>query len=57
MVEVAVADEFAGQEGYFESGEKADSSPDSMNEGMQKKLWSRSIAWSGLKAADTIISV
>ncbi|KAF2821530.1 NAD(P)-binding protein [Ophiobolus disseminans] len=57
VVDIAVADQFAGQEGYFEGPEKAASSPDSMDEEMQKVLWERSVAWCGLNVDDTIVSL
>jgi hypothetical protein len=65
VVEVAVADGFAGQEGYFENDTKTAhdtqkrvvSSPDSLNEGMQKRLWRESVAWCGLKQEDTVINL
>jgi len=57
VVDVAIADEFAGLEGYLESGVKVNSSPDSLDESMQKRLWQQSVAWCGLKSADTVIKV
>ena len=57
VIDIAVADEFAGQEGYFEGREKATSSPDSLDEDMQRKLWEKSVAWCGLKPEDTVIDL
>jgi hypothetical protein len=57
VVDMAVADEFAGQEGYFEARKKAESSPDSMDEKMQKLLWNESVAWCGLKREDTVVEL
>jgi hypothetical protein len=57
VVDVAVADEFAGQEGYFEGREAVDSSPDSLNEEMQKKLWQKSIEWCGLRREDVVMEL
>lgn len=57
LIDLAVADELAGQEGYFEGQDKVASSPDSLDEIMQKKLWERSVIWCGLKQEDTIISL
>jgi hypothetical protein len=55
VVDVAVADEYAGQEGYYEGSAKIASSTDSLNEETQRKLWDRSVTWCGLKAEDTVI--
>jgi NAD(P)-dependent dehydrogenase (short-subunit alcohol dehydrogenase family) len=55
IVDAAVAEEFAGQEGYFEGRKKADSSPDSMDEKMQRVLWEKSVVWCGLKEEATAI--
>jgi hypothetical protein len=55
VVDVAVAKEFAGHEGYFEGRKKVNSSPDSMDEKMQRVLWERSVVWCGLKEEDTAI--
>jgi hypothetical protein len=57
VVDVAVANEFAGQEGYFEARKKTESSPDSMDEKMQKALWNESVAWCGLKREDTVVDL
>jgi hypothetical protein len=57
VVDVAVADEYAGQEGYFEGSARIESSPDSLNKDTQRKLWERSVAWCGLKAEDTVIAL
>jgi hypothetical protein len=57
VADIAVADEFLGQEGYFEGRMKAGSSPDSLNAQMQKILWERSVAWCKLEAGDTIIEI
>ncbi|KAL1796572.1 hypothetical protein ACET3X_005112 [Alternaria dauci] len=45
FVDVAVADKFAGQEGYFEGVEKVESSPDSLDMEMQQALWRKSVEW------------
>ncbi|CAN9259790.1 unnamed protein product [Alternaria sp. RS040] len=42
FVDVAVADKFAGQEGYFEGDKKVESSPDSLDINMQQALWRKS---------------
>lgn len=57
VADIAVADEFLGQEGYFEGRLKTESSPDSLNEQVQKTLWERSVAWCKLEAGDTIVEI
>ncbi|RMZ68007.1 short-chain dehydrogenase [Pyrenophora seminiperda CCB06] len=57
VVEVAVAERFAGQEGYFEGEQKVDSSPDSMEEKVQLALWCKSVEWCGLKEGDSSIEL
>ncbi|KAF1829180.1 short chain dehydrogenase/reductase SDR [Decorospora gaudefroyi] len=57
VVEVAVADRFEGQEGYFEGEIKAESSPDSRDGEVQKALWRKSVEWCGLEGGDIIIDV
>jgi hypothetical protein len=55
FVDVAVADAFAGQEGYFEGREKVESSPDSLDVHMQQALWRKSVEWCGLDKEDLAI--
>ena len=57
VVEVAVAERFSGQEGYFEGEQKVDSSPDSMEVRTQLALWRKSVEWCGLKDGDSIIDL
>lgn len=57
VVDVAVADEFTGREGYFEGREAVDSSLDSMNEEAQAKLWKKSVEWCGLRREDVVIEL
>ena len=57
VIDIAVADEFAGQEGYFEGRSTAQSSPDSLDLEMQVRLWEKSVAWCGLKPEDTVIEL
>jgi hypothetical protein len=57
VIDIAVANEFAGQEGYFEGRAKAASSPDSLEEEMQRKLWEKSVVWCGLRPEDTVIDL
>jgi hypothetical protein len=57
FIDVAVTDEFAGREGYFESKLQVESSPDSRDEEMQKELWKRSVAWCGLRQEDTVVDL
>jgi hypothetical protein len=57
VVDIAVADEFAGQEGYFEGRAKKESSPESMNEDVQRQLWDKSVAWCRLSDGDSVIEL
>ena len=57
VVEVAVSDRFAGQEGYFEGEHQTASSPDSTDGDMQKALWRKSVQWCGLRKEDTVIEL
>lgn len=56
-MDIAVADEYAGHEGYYEGKAKIESSPDSQNEDIQKILWKKSVEWCGLEAPDTVIAL
>jgi hypothetical protein len=57
VVDIAIGDEYGGQEGYFEGSAKVESSPDSLNEEVQKKLWERSVEWCMLKPGDSVIEL
>lgn len=57
VVDLAVADEYAGQEGYFEGREKVNSSFYSLIESIQGMLWAKSVEWCGLKAGDSVIKL
>jgi hypothetical protein len=52
FVDVAVADRFDGQEGYFEGKNRVESSQDSLDVDIQQALWSRSVEWCGLDRED-----
>ncbi|KAG9377039.1 short-chain dehydrogenase/reductase sdr [Pyrenophora tritici-repentis] len=57
VVEVAVAEKFSGQEGYFEGEQKVNSSPESMEMKMQLALWRKSVEWCGLEQGETIVEL
>ncbi|EAT79764.2 hypothetical protein SNOG_12964 [Parastagonospora nodorum SN15] len=57
VVDLAVADEYAGQEGYFEGKAKVDSSFYSLIESVQGMLWAKSVEWCGLRAEDSVIEL
>ena len=57
VVDIAVADKFAGQEGYFEGEKEAESSPDSLDANMQQALWQKSVEWCRLNKEDLVIDV
>lgn len=56
VVDLAVKEEFKGIDGHFEMRKKAASSPDSLDEEMQRRLWEKSVEWCGLKKEDTVLS-
>jgi hypothetical protein len=43
VVDIAISEEFAGSEGYFEGRQKVASSPDSLDKNVQRELWVRSL--------------
>ena len=55
VVDLAVADEFAGKEGHYLMRKAEDSSPDSHNEVVQGKLFAKSVEWCGIKQGDTVL--
>jgi hypothetical protein len=57
VVDIAVADEFAGREGYFEGREAVHSSPESMDQEVQAKLWKKSVEWCGFMREDVVIEL
>ncbi|KAH5246005.1 hypothetical protein HBI71_182810 [Parastagonospora nodorum] len=57
VVDLAVADEYAGQEGYFEGNAKVGSSFYSLIESVQGMLWAKSVEWCGLRAEDSVIEL
>jgi hypothetical protein len=57
VVDIAMSDRYSGQEGYFEGSAKVRSSPDSLDEEMQKRLWEKSVEWCKLRAEDSIIEL
>ncbi|KAI8941943.1 hypothetical protein NX059_000057 [Plenodomus lindquistii] len=57
VVDITVADKYAGQEGYFEGTEKVSSSPASLDVDLQKALWARSIEWCKLEGKDVVIDI
>jgi hypothetical protein len=57
VVDLAVADEYAGHEGYFEGRDKVNSSFNSLIESVQGMLWAKSVEWCGLKVGDSVIEL
>ncbi|KAF2028223.1 hypothetical protein EK21DRAFT_70328, partial [Setomelanomma holmii] len=57
VVDVAISDEFAGSEGYFEGRKKVESSPDRLEKDIQRVLWKHSVAWCDLKECDSLVEL
>jgi hypothetical protein len=57
VVDVAMANRYAGQEGCYEGSPKVESSPDSLDEEMQRRLWEKSVEWCRLRAQDSVIEL
>lgn len=57
VVDIAVADRFAGKQGHYLMSKEDGSSPDSQNEVVQGKLFTKSVQWCGMKQEDTILSL
>jgi hypothetical protein len=55
VVDLAVADEFAGRQGHFLFRNEDDSSPSSHDEEMQGRLFAKSVAWCGIRQEDTVL--
>jgi hypothetical protein len=57
IVDLAVGQAYAGQEGHFLINNKADSSPESKDEEAQAALWAKSLEWCKLKQKDTVLTL
>jgi hypothetical protein len=57
VVDLAVADEFAGKQGHFLFRQEDDSSPASRDEEMQRRLFAKSVEWCGIRQEDTVLSL
>ena len=57
VVDLATNRAHPGDRGYFTLLEKDVSSPDSMDEETQQKLWVKSIEWAGITRENTALSV
>ena len=55
VVELAVGQKYAGQDGHFLINKKADSSPESKDEEAQAALWAKSLEWCKLEQKDTVL--
>ncbi|KAL1606532.1 hypothetical protein SLS60_003937 [Paraconiothyrium brasiliense] len=55
VVDLAVAEEFAGKEGHYLVREPDDSSPDSHDEKIQGRLFAKSVEWCGIRQEDIAI--
>lgn len=52
VVDLALSDEFKDQEGHFDQRVPGPTSPESLDETLQRRLWEKSVEWCGLKAKD-----
>ncbi|KAH7132198.1 short-chain dehydrogenase/reductase-like protein sdr [Dendryphion nanum] len=52
VVDLALSDEFKDQEGHFDLRVPGPTSPESLDETLQRRLWEKSVEWCGLKAKD-----
>jgi hypothetical protein len=57
LVDLTLDKEFEGMEGHFEVRKKKDSSPASMDEGMQARVWQKSLEWSGIGQGDMGLAI
>jgi hypothetical protein len=55
IAELATNKAFPGERGYFTLLKKDISSPDSMNEKGQEKLWMKTIEWAGITSDNTAL--
>jgi hypothetical protein len=55
VVEFAVGQQYAGQDGHFLMNKKEDSSPESKDEEVQAALWAKSLEWCKLEQKDTVL--
>jgi NAD(P)-dependent dehydrogenase (short-subunit alcohol dehydrogenase family) len=55
VVDVAISEKYAGQDGHFVIDHKEDSSPESHDDDTQKKLFEKSLEWAGVRQEDTIL--
>ncbi|KAL8916330.1 MAG: hypothetical protein Q9172_006350 [Xanthocarpia lactea] len=53
VIALATNEAFPGERGYFTMLKKDESSPDSLDEEKQRKLWAKSAEWAGVGAGDT----
>ena len=56
VAELATNKAHPGERGYFTLLEKDASSPDSMNEETQQKLWVQSLTWAGITPNDVALT-
>ncbi|KAF1972327.1 hypothetical protein BU23DRAFT_580942 [Bimuria novae-zelandiae CBS 107.79] len=57
VVDMAVAEEFAGKEGHFVMRDQEESSPDSLDERMQGRLFAKSVEWCKIKQENTVLAL
>lgn len=57
VARLAINEAAPNERGHFVLLEKTESSPDSLNEGKQERLWQKSAEWAGIKAQDTALAL
>jgi hypothetical protein len=55
VVEIAVSPKFAGQRGFFTLLDKDQSSPESLDEAKQSKLWTETLKWAKITKENTAL--
>ncbi|KAL8776380.1 MAG: hypothetical protein Q9213_008296 [Squamulea squamosa] len=55
VVQLATNEAFPGERGYFTMLKKDESSPESLDEEKQQRLWVKSAEWAGVRKGDTVL--
>ncbi|KAL3468135.1 NAD(P)-binding protein [Aspergillus heterothallicus] len=57
IVDYATNNAYPGERGYFTLSQRDVSSPESLNEGKQEALWSKTIEWAGITSENTALKI
>jgi len=55
LVEISVGEGFVREKGYFEMMRKGGNSTESEDQGMQRRLWEKSLEWAGVGMESTVL--